>query len=282
MNKEELLGFLLDDSGDGQKKCVADEQAYSNWLKNDNEEHVAHEESPSQITVAGAVAGAVAASNKKKQTEAAQEDVEELLNGLEGIIGGADARSFKPKSKSKTKKTRSKPREENVSTEEHEEHIIVLEVEDVSNVSAHDNVNGASPSPNLDCSKKKEKRRKNAKELSYDELKDKLEITIRKSRLESKDLKKKVHRLEKRNVELEQRLEELKIENQTLIEINNRLSKNANEDEDITKSPRNKEKDRKRRERRTARRKEERKQEKKKVPQSFPSSTDMDGQPIEF
>lgn len=75
-------------------------------------------------------------------------------------------------------------------------------------------------------------------------------------------MKKKVHGLERRNLELEQRLEELKIENQTLIEINNKLLKNTNEDE-INKSQRNKEKDRKRRERRTARRKDERKQERK-------------------
>lgn len=73
-----------------------------------------------------------------------------------------------------------------------------------------------------------------------------------------------------------------------MIEINNKLLKNTNEDE-INKSQRNKEKDRKRRERRTARRKDERKQEKKqekkqdnKTSQSFPSSTDMNGQPIEF
>lgn len=82
MNKEELLGFLLDDSIDSQKRCVTDQQAYSNWLKNDNDERTAHEESSSQSTIA--------ALNKKKQTEAAQEDIEELLNGLEGIIGGAD------------------------------------------------------------------------------------------------------------------------------------------------------------------------------------------------
>ncbi|CAI4972993.1 BEM_collapsed_G0034420.mRNA.1.CDS.1 [Saccharomyces cerevisiae] len=277
MNKEELLGFLLDDSIDSQKRCVTDQQAYSNWLKNDNDERTAHEESSSQSTID--------ALNKKKQTEAAQEDIEELLNGLEGIIGGADPRNLKSKSKRKTKKGGSKPREENVNTEKH---IVMLEVEDFSDMSTHEDVNGASPSPNLDRSKKNEKRRKNAKELSYDELKDKLEVTTRKSRLECKDLKKKVHGLERRNLELEQRLEELKIENQTLIEINNKLLKNTNEDE-INKSQRNKEKDRKRRERRTARRKDERKQEKKqekkqdnKTSQSFPSSTDMNGQPIEF
>ncbi|CAI4046362.1 hypothetical protein SUVZ_11G1890 [Saccharomyces uvarum] len=274
MNQEELLGFLLNDSGNSQKKCVADEQVYSNWLKNGSDDHNASRER----SQAAAAAAAAFAPAQKVPMDATQEDVDELLNGLEGIIGSADALSSKTKSKGKTKKVRSKPKKENVQVDKQ---AILPEVEDAGEESTQD-FNEAPVSSDLERSKKKEKRKKNAKEPSYDELKDKLEITTRKSRLECKDLKKKMNKLEKRNVELEQRLEELEIENQTLIQINKRLSKDADHDEEASKDQKSKEKDRKRREKRTSRRKEERKREKNIIPEAIPSSTNMDGQPIEF
>ena len=177
MNKEELLGFLLDDSIDCPKKCVSDEQVYSNWLKNGNDD----QENPLQTSIDAAVA----APNKKKQIVAAQEDVDELLNGLEGIIGNADALSLKVKPKTKTKKTKSKPKKGSVHMEDH---IVMLEVEDVSDVNTQEDANGTSPSSDRDRLKKKERRRKNTKELSYDELKEKLETITHKSRVESKEM----------------------------------------------------------------------------------------------
>ncbi|CAI4044957.1 hypothetical protein SKDZ_11G1830 [Saccharomyces kudriavzevii ZP591] len=272
MNKEELLGFLLDDSIGSQKKCVADEQVYSNWLKNGDDDHCASYARNSQ-------APAVAPRKKKeKQIESRQEDVDELLNGLEGIFGNAETLDLEVKPKRKTRRARSKSGKGSIQMEEQ---LVTLEAEDFIDSGAQD-ANGAGSSPDLDRSKKKEKRRKNTKELSYDELKDKLEITTRKSRLDCKDMRKKIHSLEKRNMQLEQRLEELAIENHTLIQINNSLSKNTTVDEEATKAQKGKEKDRKRRERRTTRRKEERKQEKTKSPAFIPSSTDTNGEPIEF
>lgn len=275
MNQEELLGFLLNDGGNSQKKCVADEQVYSNWLKNGNDDHNASRE---RSQAAAAAAAASAQGAQKMPIDATQEDVDELLNGLEGIIGSADALSSKIKPKGKTKKARSKPKKENVQVDKQ---AILLEVENAGEESTQDAYE-ASVSPDLERSKKKEKRKKTAKEPSYDELKDKLEITTRKSRLECKDLKKKMNRLERRNVELEQRLEELEIENQALIQINKRLSKDADHDEEASRDQKSKEKDRKRREKRTARRKEERKREKNIIPETIPSSINIDGQPIEF